>query len=225
MRLVVVGAHALDAELMAGAVAAVATEAGWTVELVHLTRGERGHPSEPADRFGPQLEREMAEAASTLGVTAWWAGLPAPLNKAEAIPVLADIMARSRPNLVLTHWRGSWHSSHVAANEATLQAVEVADLDAALAYGENCEDLLGFTPTHVVPVEHVRERWLEALRSYELFRRSEPWSGVDSEIPYWAYYTAALRVRGLQAGVEQAQSFMLARGEVTADLGALSVPS
>ena len=62
MRLVIAGAHAMDAELMAGCLAAAAVDAGWDVVLLHLTLGERGHPETAPREFGRQLEREATAA-------------------------------------------------------------------------------------------------------------------------------------------------------------------
>ena len=67
MSLMVIGAHAMDAEIMAGGLAAMQAAQGRRVVLLHLTRGERGHPTKPAAEFGRQLEAELAEAAAALG--------------------------------------------------------------------------------------------------------------------------------------------------------------
>ncbi len=222
MNLVVVGAHALDAELMAGCLAAVAAEAGWSVLFIHLTRGERGHPEKPAAEFGVQLEGEMSAAAAALGCRARWSGASAPLQSVEVVPRLAQWLIECDPQLVVTHWNGSWHRSHRQAHDATLQALADSGLHPAVAFGENCEDLTGFDATHFVPAAHVRHRWLQALRCYELFRHSEPGHASDPEIPYWAYYTAALQVRGLQSGLGYAQAFMVVGQEVPKELGFVS---
>jgi len=206
--LVVVGAHALDAELMAGPLAAVASDAGWPVALVHLTLGERGHPDKPPESFGPQLRDESLRAARLLGVETVWSGAPAPLRRESVLDWLAEELAGLRPTVVITHWRGSWHRSHREAHAVVREALDRASIDPVIAFGENCEDLVGFAPNQVVPVTAVRDRWLAAVSAYELFRRSIPGSGTDAAIPYWAYYTAAFRVHGLHFDAGHAQVFM-----------------
>ena len=216
--LLVVGAHALDAEIMAGAVAAAAADRGWDVLLLHLTRGERGHPDKPKDFFAQQLEGEMRQAAEILGVRQEWPGIPAPLPTAEQVQtVIADVVRRLQPDAIITHWRGSWHPSHVRAHEAVLLAVGQLSQPPAVLYAENCEDLTGFQALCFASIASVYERWLRALRAYELYRLSEP--GVYAGgIPYWAYYTAAARVRGLQSGLELAQALMPGSGSIPAGL-------
>ncbi len=223
MTLIVVGAHALDAELMAGPLAAVASDAGWPVALIHLTLGERGHPDKAPDVFGPQVREESLAAARLLGAEAVWSGAPAPLREEVVRDWLVAELIRRRPTVVITHWAGSWHASHREAHRVVREAVDLAPVDPVLAFAENCEDLVGFAPTHLVPVASVRDRWLAAVNEYELFRRSVPGSGSVADIPYWAYYTAALRVHGLHFDAGQAQVFMSDRPLPT-ELGFRPIP-
>ncbi len=223
MTLVVVGAHALDAELMAGPLAAVASDAGWPVTLIHLTLGERGHPDKPLDVFGPQLREESLVAGRLLGAEVIWSGAPAPLRGPDVLDWLVAELIRRRPTVVITHWRGSWHPSHREAHAVVREALNLAPIDPVTAFAENCEDLVGFAPTHLVPVTSVLERWLAAVNAYELFRRSAPGSGSDAAIPYWAYYTAAFRVHGLHFDAGQAQVFMSDR-PLPAELGFRPIP-
>lgn len=212
--LMVVGAHAMDAELLGGALAAQVVKQGGSAHLLHLTRGERGHPTLDADAFARQLDEEMAVAAGRLGTSSRWAGVSAPLTAADegqlSELILGDLR-ELRPAFVLTHWIGSWHPSHRRAHGATRAAVAACREGGQavdLLYGENCEDLLGFVPTGFADVSGGLDAWRQGARAYELFRRSEPDSGVDSLVPYASYYEAALRVRGLHAGFEQAQAVM-----------------
>jgi len=166
----------------------------------------------------------MSAAAAALGCQARWSGAPAPLRSVEVAPRLAEWLVEFKPQVVVTHWKGSWHPSHRQAHDATLHALADSGLHPTVAFGENCEDLTGFDATHFVPVAHVRHRWLQAVRCYELFRRSEPDHTSDPGIPYWAYYTAALRVRGQQSGLEYAQAFMVVGQSGPTELGFVSRP-
>jgi LmbE family N-acetylglucosaminyl deacetylase len=209
----------MDAELMGGALAATVAAGGEEAMLLHLTRGERGHPELETAEFAEQLEGEMAAAAQTLGVRHRWAALPAPLPPPEEhANALAGVLAELGPRIVLTHWVGSWHESHRRAHAAVRSAVarqrrQGRAID--LLYGENCEDLTGFVPVGFADVDAIVDRWLDAVRSYELFRRSE--EHPDVPIPYAAYYKAALRVRGLQAGLARAVAVMPSGHELSSE--------
>ena len=214
-KLLVVGAHAMDAELLGGALAAKTVKQGETAHLLHLTRGERGHPTLDADAFARQLDVEMEAASRLLGVSFRWAGVVAPLAKAEMSQLsnlIFAVLRELRPTFVVTHWIGSWHPSHVRAHTAVRQAVAAcreAGQAIDLLYGENCEDLLGFVPSGFADVSAAVDEWRRAVRAYELFRLSEPDSAANSPVPYANYYEAALRVRGLHAGLEHAQAVMV----------------
>jgi LmbE family N-acetylglucosaminyl deacetylase len=223
--ILIVGAHALDAEVMAGGLAAQAARLGIPVILLHLTRGERGHPTKSPDEFGRQLEEEMEEAARRLGVQQHWPELRAPLDKpAQATPLIRDVIVKNGVDTVITHWQGSWHQSHVRAHLAVKEALRSLDTDISLFYGENCEDLTGFQAEWFVPIDEVYAQWVEALEAYELFRFSLPGHTGGNSIPYWAYYTAAARIRALQSGLEKAQSFMREEGHLPAPLEARNAP-
>ncbi len=212
VRLAVVGAHAFDAEAMAGGLAARVAAEGGRVTLIHLTRGERGDPSKTPEAYAAQLEGEMREAAAALGAEARWMGYPAGAlpDDGAAAADLGRALEDLRPDLVVTHWQGSWHPRHVAAHRITLEAVRrLRGPRPAVYFGENCEDLAGFAPVLYVDVSAAYPVWLEALRRYEMFRRSEA-AGYDG-IPYAVFYPAMARARGLEAACAHAQAFMPAR--------------
>ncbi len=236
LSIVVVGAHAFDAEAMAGATAAAAVAAGHRVTLLHLTRGERGNKLKAPEIYGRQLEGEMARAAAALGVEYVWpgylaGGLP---GEEELAAELAAFFAERRADIIMTHWLGSWHPRHVEAHRAVMRAVEMmvetATQARALAttkpqphprlhpwplvlFGENCEDLDGFIPDAYIDVSDAAETAWQAMAEYELFRResSPDAAGRIVKIPYEQFYRAMPSVRGIEAGVRYAQAFKRAR--------------
>lgn len=222
--LMVIGAHAMDAECMAGAVAAKYASQGHRVTLVHLTRGERGHPSKSPEEFAAQLDVEMPLAAQKLGAKYIWLGFPAgALPPGEAVgKAVGNLVRQEKPNSIVTHWLGSWHPRHVATHQAVLEGVKLAADPACdlgknepwqvsdVLFGENCEDLKGFDPGVYVDVSDYVDRWMAALRQYELFQLNAVGGGPRPHqgIPYQDYYQAIVRVRGLEAGCLAAQAFM-----------------
>lgn len=212
MKLAIVGAHAFDAEVMAGALAARVIQEGGQVLLLHLTRGERGHPTTPPELYGLELQAQMAHAASILGAQQIWLGY-----KASKLPSLdrvaerlAEIWKEFQPHVVVTHWYGSWHPRHREAYEAVLRAREEYGASPILWFGENLEDLAGFKPSIYVEVGNYIDVWHQALACYELFHgiMVPSTTGMLASIPYQEYYRVSTRIRGLEAGLEHAQAFM-----------------
>lgn len=212
--LLVIGAHAMDAEVMAGGVIAKATNQGHRVMILHLTRGERGHPFKNPEEFAEQLMVEIENAARLLGAEAHWLGYKAaelPLSQ-EVASKICDIILDFNPTFIITHWRGSWHPRHIITHYNVLlaiaQAASVRKLPLkGLYYGENCEDLFNFSPNIYIHItKENKEQWFQALSQYELFRLS--FNSALTKIPYAQYYDALTKIRGLEVGVELAQAFM-----------------
>jgi len=213
-RILVVGAHAFDAEMIAGPLAFVAASRGAEVTFLHLTMGEQGHRCLSTSLYAEQKRREATAAATRLGAA--WLSLDfpdgfLPDDEASALKV-CDVIRRLQPDVVITHWRGSWHKDHRAAAEITKTAVFYAALPtlererpafspSLLLFGENWEDDEGFSPTYLVDVSGGFEAWREAASAYELAR------GLSS-FPYLDYYSALYRLRGCLRGTRHAQAFM-----------------
>mgnify|MGYP003881837741 CR=1 FL=1 len=215
IHLVVIGAHAMDAEVMAGGLIAKVTKLGHKATIIHMTRGERGHPFKKPEEFAEQLEQEMVEAARVLGANVIWLGYPAgSLPIADVISEkIYHIIMEINPTQIVTHWRGSWHPRHISTHYNVLNAVKKAVFNQKfqlnnLFYGENCEDLNGFNPTIYVDISDVKDIWFDALTKYELFRLSLNNTNNTNVIPYANYYNIMSRIRGLEAGVLYAQAFM-----------------
>ena len=204
-----IGCHCLDAELMGGPAAIKYTRQGDRAIFVHMTRGERGNPYKKPEEYGLQLEQEMVNVAAKMGSTALWLGYAAgsfPANS-EVIKDLVRLIRVERPELVITHWRGSLHERHTLTYETVTAAVKAAanpkyDPDTEFYrvpkfwYGENCEDLNGFIPQIYCPLTAAGlEQWMDALREYELFR------GGLLSVPYEVYYTTMAKVRAIEGSV------------------------
>lgn len=213
-----IGAHALDAELMGGAVGIKYAREGHDTTYVHITRGERGHRYKSSEEYGKQLDIEIPKVAEALGGRAIWTGYVAgQLPSQEQIQMdLCEIIRKERPDIVITHWRGSLHPRHVLTHDAVLEAVKMAANDKIktesplhqvnyVFFGENCEDLNGFIPQIYIDIEDSFEQWFEALSNYELFS-----SGM-ANVPYRDYYRTMATMRAIEVGNQKlSKAFMIA---------------
>ncbi|MCX5516477.1 LmbE-like protein [Kaistia algarum] len=211
--MLVVGAHAFDAEVIAGPLAAQAAKRGVAVTFLHLTMGEQGHTSLAPAAYAQQKRVEAGRFAARLGIE--WRDLGYPdaflPDDDEVALKIADVIRDVRPDTIVTHWQGSWHKDHRAAANATKTAVLYAALPtlqrehpafspSLLLFGENWEDDEGFAPAHLVDVSEGFDTWREAIVEYELAR------GLSS-FPYVDYYSSLYRLRGCLNGTTYAQAF------------------
>ncbi|TPM40811.1 PIG-L family deacetylase [Mesorhizobium sp. B2-3-4] len=229
--ILVVGAHAFDAEVIAGPLAASAVKRGASVTFLHLTMGEQGHPCLIPAHYCVQKEEEAGRAAERLGVTVRSLGLRdafLPSDDETALEV-CDVIRELKPEIVITHWHGSWHKDHRAAAHLTQTGIFFAALPTVasdyaahtpqlLLFGENWEDDDGFRPEHLVDVSDGFEAWSEAVKEYELAR------GLSS-FPYVDYYNALYRLRGCLRGTRHAQAFAAASHSWNAGSGLFAPPA
>lgn len=210
-----VGGHAADMEFSAGATIAKYTAAGAHATILHLTAGEMGHPRLSGEEYAKQKIAEANRAAAILGAEARFlpypdAGLP---RNDEVAYQIVDVIREVRPDVVITHWKGSFHSDHINAHYNTLQALFYAGLPAikrahpahtpsSVLFAENWEDMDDYVADLYLDVTDVYDRWIEAASQYELF------SGSVSGFRYRDYYQALTITRGCLAGYQRAVSLM-----------------
>jgi LmbE family N-acetylglucosaminyl deacetylase len=210
-----IGGHAADMEFTAGALVAKYTRAGARAVFLHLTAGEMGHPRLSGEEYARQKVEEANRAARVLGAEARFlpyqdASLP---RDDEVAYQIADAIREVKPDVVLTHWRGSFHSDHVNTYHNTQRALFLAALPAikrahpahspsTILYPENWEDMDGFEPNLYVDIAEVSAQWLEAADQYELFR------GGISSFRYRDYYQALAVMRGCLSGFTRAAALM-----------------
>jgi N-acetylglucosamine malate deacetylase 1 len=225
--ILVVGAHAGDAENMAAAVVLKHTRAGLPATILHLTLGEAGHPRMAPAEYAEQRKREVAESARLMGAEARWLPYPdglLPVNDEVTFQV-ADLIRAVRPAVILTHWKGSIHKDHIAAYEIVQQAQFYAALPAIqragpsgeplrahyarALYPENWEDMDGFRADLYLDVSDVWEEYLAVLRSHEFIR------GGISSFRYLDYYAALGITRGCLSGKQRAVALMVPDGSWT----------
>ena len=218
-KLMVVGAHAGDAEIMAGALVAKYTQAGHEAVLVHMTPGEKGHRTMDPEDYAKQKIAEGERAAAKLGAKAIFL----PYKDAE-LPMddevkyrLADIIREERPTIMITHWRGSIHKDHEYTYHIVQDAIFYAALPAikrelpahgcyTLYFAENWEDPEGFEVDTYVDVTDSYQQWLDAVKEYELF------SGSISNFCYLDYYQSLAVLRGCLCNSKYAVGLMRPKG-------------
>ncbi len=225
--IMVVGAHAGDAENMSAAAVLKHTRAGFPATIVHLTLGEAGHPRLSTAEYARQRKREVTESARLMGAEAVWLDYPdGQLPASEAVKFqVADLIRQKKPRLILTHWKGSFHKDHRAAYDivndaqfyAALPAIQRRGPDgedlpahyAGILYSENWEDMEGYRPDVYLDVTEVWEDYLGVLRSHEFIR------GGVSTFRYLDYYSALGITRGCLGGMPRAVTMMAPDGSWT----------
>lgn len=210
-----IAAHPGDAVFTMGAVVAQHIGEGGAGVFVSLTLGEKGAPRGiAAGEYGKLQRAAMEKASKLLGASLEIldypdAALPMEDNAALAV---CDIIRKHKPNIVLTHWSGSWHKDHQNCHLIVRDAVFYAGL-ATLArkdpphhagtifYPENWEDITGFKPDTYLDISGVYTQWIEACAQFPM------WRG-ETGFRYHDYYSSLAVMRGCLSGFRYAVALM-----------------
>jgi LmbE family N-acetylglucosaminyl deacetylase len=211
----VIGAHAADAEIMGGATVLKHVDAGWKAVMVHMTPGEKGHPKLSPEEYKAIKDVEAENAARLLGaesVMMPWPDGELPVNE-EVQMAVADVIRQYRPNVILTHWNGSFHRDHNNTYTNVIASLFFAGLKTfvreypphrpdELYFAENWEDVENFVPEVYIDITDVFDRYIEAIHAYSLFRKEV----VSFRYEQW--YRGASEMRGAEVGYDRAVGLM-----------------
>jgi LmbE family N-acetylglucosaminyl deacetylase len=214
-KIMAIAAHPGDGLFTMGATLAQQVQRGGAGVLLSLSLGERGAPkSVPVKQYGEMQRAATEKTTRLLGVDAVFLTYPdaeIPFNEEIALAV-ADVIREHKPEIVVTHWSGSWHKDHQNCHIIVRDAIFLAGL-ATLErqlpphsagrtyYADNWEDAANFTPDTYIDIESVYQKWLEACALYPM------WRG-ETGFRYNDYYSSLAVMRGCLSNFKQAVALM-----------------
>lgn len=201
-RVVSIGAHSLDAEILGGPIMLRYAKQGAHCTYIHVTQGRLEDPNatqEAKDEYLKELLNQNKRAADKLNGDTIWLGYVS--NNMPSLDVfsarLEQYFIDEKVDLVITHWRGSMHPRHINTHDAVTAAVKALRKKGnpiRLVYGENFEDLVGFIPQAYFKLEQSEiDQWYSSLREYSVFR------GEINDFPYHPYYSTMGKVRQIES--------------------------
>ncbi len=216
LHIMAIGAHAGDMELTAGGIMAKYAQEGGRITFVHLTPGEKGHPKLSSQKYAEQKIKEGKQAAKILNAEVRF--LPYEdgelLVSEEVKYAICDIIRELKPDIILTHWKGSIHKDHIDTYYNVIDGIFYAGLPAikrkfpahyirGLYFPENWEDPQDYKPTLYLDITKSYQTWIEAISQYAFAR------GEVSGFLYIEYYKSLAVVRGVELGFKYAEAFMI----------------
>lgn len=201
-RVVSIGAHSLDAELLGGPLILKYAKQGAHCTFIHVTQGrleDSNATDEEKKVYLQDLLNQNERAANTLGGDTIWLGYIS--SNMPSLEEFSDRMEKyfvdEKVDLVITHWRGSMHPRHINTHDAVTTAVKrlrEKGSSILLIYGETFEDLVGFIPqAYFVLNEDEVKQWYSGLNEYKVFQ------GKVNAFPYQQYYPTNGRVRQIES--------------------------
>jgi N-acetylglucosamine malate deacetylase 1 len=209
-----IAAHPGDGFFAMGAPVALATHLGGQGYFLSLSLGEKGSLTIPPAQYGVLQQDAANKAAAQFGATALFlhygdGEIP---DNDEAAFAVCDFIRQYRPDIVITHWKGSWHKDHKACHEIVQDAIFYAALSSftrdypahavtRLYFADNWEDASGFAADTYLDITPVYEEWLNACGVFPM------WRG-ENGFRYNDYYSSRAIGCGCLSGYKQAVSLM-----------------
>jgi LmbE family N-acetylglucosaminyl deacetylase len=197
LKVIVTGGHPGDPEYGCGGTIARYTDLGHEVVLLYLNRGEW-----PPRDAGVSRVAEAAKACEILKARPLYAGQfnsQAVVDKTH-YDSFRKVLETERPDAVFTHWPIDNHADHRAISMLVYDAWLKMGKRFALYYYEvsNGEDTVQFSPTHYVNITETEPRKRLACYAHA------------SQTPdrYYALQEQVMRMRGLESGHRQAESYI-----------------
>lgn len=215
----VVAAHTDDEVLGVGGTIARYASQGDTVYVCSLCNRATKHKY---DREVIESLKEMAlKAAAILGIReTFFCGLPDErLDLVEAVDQIEKYIAQVKPDIIYTHHRGDTNQDHLTAFRATMIAARTTnkhrvskilcyEVPSSTEQGPPFEEY-AFIPNVFVDISDTLQLKLEAMQAYEGEIRHYPHPRSLKAL------IALAETRGVQAGLEAAEAFVLVREIVT----------
>lgn len=217
LTILAIGGHVGDMELTAGGVLASHSLKGDRIVTLALTAGERGVPAgRDMAEYREQKVNEAKGFAEMLGGESIVFDVPdGELQDSEEMRMkVCDVIRDCRPNIIITHFKNSMHKDHMATHRivndarffaglASFQREKPAFFASSLYYAENWEDAVDYKPYIYVDFsKEAYDLWVKAVSLH--------WFVTGSKsFPYLEYYKHLVRVRGIEARKEYAESFMI----------------
>jgi LmbE family N-acetylglucosaminyl deacetylase len=218
MRVLAVGAHPDDLEILCGGTIARFVREGHEVVMCHAARGDRGsfeHSSEEIARIRGAEARRAAEIAGAEYTTLGLSDGEILASNSEQRRLCVDLVREARPDVIITHSPGDYMTDHNEVSKlvfdtsfvATLPLFETAKPNyprvTPIYYMETVSGL-GFSPTEFVDVTSTIETKVAMLEAHE---SQLVWLRDHDNVDIVAQMRTASRFRGQQCGVEYAEGF------------------
>lgn len=218
MRILAVGAHPDDLEILCAGTLAKYRARGDTVVMCHVANGDKGHFVIPPEELTRIRHQEAKDAAAVIGAEAVAMGFrDMEIHDTEETRLrFIDMVRAARPDVIITHYPQDYHTDHKAVSALMLEA----SFSATVPHVKTAHDYLPKLPVvyfmdtlagmHFQPVEYVDitaflPQKLEMMAKHQSqlvwLKEHDNYDALD------AIETMA-KFRGYQCGVKYAEGFI-----------------
>ena len=217
MRILAVGAHPDDLEILCSGTLARYVAQGHHVIMAHVCRGDKGHSEISHHEVGEIRDREAQAAAEVIGAEAMALGLPdceLYVND-ETMQRVVDLIRIAKPDLIITHHPDDYHSDHNAVTKLVVDASFSATLPYFITsqpahpiappiyFMDNLAGI-NFTPTEYVDITDTLALKKQAMTQH---KSQITWLKDHHRTDILDFIETMARFRGLQCDAAYAEGF------------------
>jgi len=221
MRILAVGAHPDDLEILCGGTLARFAEEGHKVVMAHACRGDKGHFEIPPDELSRIRDEEAKAAARIIGAESICLGigdLELQIER-ESLMRFVELIRRTRPDVIITHDPKDYMPDHVVTSRLVFDASFVATLPHTKTEHPHHEKItpiyhmdtlagVNFEPSEYVDITDVMAKKLDMMRKHA---SQVEWLKNHDHIDILEFMETVAKFRGLQCGVRYAEAFSAVR--------------
>jgi LmbE family N-acetylglucosaminyl deacetylase len=217
LRILAVGAHPDDLEILCGGTLARYAREGHAVVMAHLLNGDKGHYKMAPATLARIRKREASAAGAVIGARVIGLDLPDAqlFSDLKTRKLIIDLVRESRPDVIITHAPSDYISDHVATSQLVcdgsfysaaplFKTRKAAHRKIAPVFFMDTLAGVGFLPDEYVDIS---ETFRKKIGMLEQHRSQLQWLKEHDHTDIVGFVETAARFRGLQCGVRYAEGF------------------
>ncbi|MDD5688384.1 MAG: PIG-L family deacetylase [Elusimicrobia bacterium] len=217
LRILAVGAHPDDLEILCGGTLSRYSKLGHTVIMSNILNGDKGHYSMDSVTLVKVRKKESENSAKIIGAIEISIDIPDGqlFSNLETRIKIMDLIRSTRPDVILTHSPNDYMSDHTTTSQLVCDASFLAasplfktKIDAhnkiPPIFFIDTVSSMNFLPTEYVDISDTFETKREMLRQHE---SQLIWLKEHDNIDILESIEIVARFRGLQCGVKYAECF------------------
>jgi LmbE family N-acetylglucosaminyl deacetylase len=217
LRVLAVGAHPDDIEILCAGTLARCRMRGDDIVMCIATNGDMGSMTHQPTELAAIREAEAGESASELDAELIWLGYSDEFIYPEHATRMRfiEMIRHARPDLIITHAPNDYHQDHKTVGDLVFVSSFIAavpHVDTQTPTHSNIPPIyymdtlagVDFLPTEYVDISDSLQAKLDMLQCH---KSQLEWLGDYNGIDIVEFATTVARFRGLQSGVKYAEGF------------------
>ncbi len=221
MKVLAVGAHPDDLEILCAGTLARLAQQGHRVAMAHACRGDKGHFEIAPNELARIRAKEARDSAAVIGADSLGLGIDDLELRVERPNVMrfVELIRKTLPDMIITHHPDDYMPDHTVTSKLVFDASFIATLPHTKTRHRHCDKItpiyymdtlagVNFEPSEYVDITDSLQTKLEMLRKHS---SQIEWLRNHDKIDIIEFVETVARFRGLQSGTRYAEGFCRAR--------------